>query len=105
MESGDGCVMWETLSSMFPHCKVMMTLLKMTGGRRKVKEKEQEGTETDQTHRGAGECEEEGTDRLGEGRPGSQSGKGEDRQRRLGRRKKPDKEDCDEVDTETRPSP
>lgn len=21
MESGDGCVMWETLSSMFPHCK------------------------------------------------------------------------------------
>lgn len=29
----------------------MMTLLKMTGGRGKVKEKEQEGTETDQTHR------------------------------------------------------
>lgn len=26
-----------------------------------MKEKEQEGTETDQTHRGSGECKEEGT--------------------------------------------
>lgn len=39
----------------------MMTLLKMMGGRGKVKEKEQEGTETDQTHRESGKCKEEGT--------------------------------------------
>lgn len=39
----------------------MMTLLKRTGGRGKLKEKEQEGTETDQTHRGPSNCKKEGT--------------------------------------------